>query len=273
MLLGSALFPGRLPAYVLPFVQGGAVAMAVARCHATASLVRAPSPASTDAMVLLLSALGSVGRAALLVCFQRCYFWATSRALAALNGGLLLARVVASLCLESHSSTQLGPEASVLAAASLLVMALAFTPATRRRLAACARAAPRHAAPDAAPDMGAPCYGAPDCGAPDAPPDQATKATATAKAAAAPTAPTAVPITAQAAKAVPTAPKAVPTAARAAKAPASTAKAAMSAATTAATTAATAATGATAATAATAARVRPIKPSMTAVLPSRKGAR
>ena len=127
MLLASALFPGPLPAYVLPFVQGAAVAMAVARCHATASLVRAPSPASTDTMVLLLSALGSVGRAALLVCFQRCYFWATSRALAALNGGLLLARVVASLCLEPHSSTKLGPEASVLAAASLLVMALAFT--------------------------------------------------------------------------------------------------------------------------------------------------
>ena len=46
--------------------------------------------------------------------------------LAALNGGLLLAR----LCLEPHSSTKLGPEASVLAAASLLLMALAFTPAT-----------------------------------------------------------------------------------------------------------------------------------------------
>ena len=107
MLLGSALFPAPLPAYVLPFVQGAAVAMAVARCHATASLLRAPSPASTDTMVLLLSALGSVGRAALLVCFQRCYFWATSRALAALNGGLLLAR----LCLEPHSSTKLGPEA------------------------------------------------------------------------------------------------------------------------------------------------------------------
>jgi len=148
MLLGSACFPEALPAYALPFMQGAAVAMAIARCHATAlALVGITSPVSAGTLVrmaaLLLSALGGIVRAALLVGVERCYFWATSRALAALNGCLLLAAVVASLCLDPPSSTgpsytKLTPEAGLVAAGCLLAMALVFTPTNRRRLALCA---------------------------------------------------------------------------------------------------------------------------------------
>ena len=130
MLIGSACFPAALPAFALPLMQGAAVAMAAARCHATAlalwggtATATAAHPLSAGTLVhmtaLLLSALGGVTRAVLLVCIRRCYFWATSRALAALNGCLLLVAVATTACLDPPAvaaapRAKLDPEVTIL---------------------------------------------------------------------------------------------------------------------------------------------------------------
>jgi len=91
---------------------------------------------------IVLSASGSVIHTAFLMSFTRCYFWATSRALAALNC-CLLAVATASCWLGEPAATppmcsKLSPEAGIVAACCLLLMAVVFTPANRKYISCCA---------------------------------------------------------------------------------------------------------------------------------------
>eukprot|EP00320_Phaeocystis_rex_P009039 CAMPEP_0119063624 /NCGR_PEP_ID=MMETSP1178-20130426/6906_1 /TAXON_ID=33656 /ORGANISM="unid sp, Strain CCMP2000" /LENGTH=691 /DNA_ID=CAMNT_0007044997 /DNA_START=21 /DNA_END=2096 /DNA_ORIENTATION=+ len=152
MLAGSVFFPDRLPGHVLLYVLGMSLAMAVSRCHATGAeavawyMRDAASPTSTSALVrmaaIVLSMSGSVIRTAFLMSISRCYFWATSRALAALNC-CLLAVTTASCWLEEPAATplmcsKLSPGAGIVAACSLLLMAIVLTPANRKYISCCA---------------------------------------------------------------------------------------------------------------------------------------